>query len=102
MYRSVEEDETQTDGSGEWESSWLGVVWESQREREGEGGRRGGGVSGSVLLQDQGLQLIGRAEQEGGRLAVAGDELPHGRDLCWAELCRGPATYDTSTPPVTV
>lgn len=36
VYRSVEEDETQTDGSGEWESSWLGVVWESQRERERE------------------------------------------------------------------
>ena len=45
----------------------------------------------SVLLQDEVLQLVCRAEQEGGRLPVAGDQLTHGRDLRLAELGRSPA-----------
>ena len=45
----------------------------------------------SVLLQDEVLQLVCRAQQEGGRLPVAGDQLTHGRDLRLAELGRRPA-----------
>lgn len=52
----------------------------------------------SVLLQDEVLQLVGRAQQEGGRLSVAGDQLPHGRDLRLAELSGGPASSGPSGP----
>lgn len=42
--------------------------------------------SGSVLLQDQVLQLVCWAQQEGRRLPVSCDELPHRRHLGRAEL----------------
>ena len=54
--------------------------------------------SGSVLLQDEVLQLVRGAQQEGGGLPVAGDELPHRRDLRGTELGRCPAP----TPPLAV
>lgn len=54
---------------------------------------------GSVLLQDEVLQLVCRAEQEGGRLPVAGDQLTHGRDLWLAELGGGPAPSRTPAAP---
>jgi hypothetical protein len=38
------------------------------------------------LHLQQVLQLVGRAQQEGGRLAVARDQLSHGPDLGGAEL----------------
>ncbi|TNN87785.1 hypothetical protein EYF80_002132 [Liparis tanakae] len=54
-----------------------------------------------VLLQDEVLQLVCRAQQEGGRLPVAGDQLTHGCDLRLAELCRCPAPSSTSAAPPT-
>lgn len=53
--------------------------------------------SDSVLLQDQVLQLIRRAEQEGGGLPVSCDELPHRRDLRRAELSRSSAAAASLT-----
>lgn len=55
-------------------------------DRPGEGSRHGFFGSDSVLLQDQVLQLVRRAEQEGGGLPVSCDELPDRRDLRRAEL----------------
>lgn len=40
-----------------------------------------------ILLEDEVLQLVCRAEQEGSRLPVAGDQLTHSCDLWLAELC---------------
>ena len=60
-------------------------------DRRGGGGSWHGLAHYSVLLQDQVFQLVGRAEEEGRRLPVPGDELPHRRDLRGAELGRGPA-----------
>lgn len=51
----------------------------------------------SVLLQDQVLQLVRRAEQEGGGLPVSCDELPHRRDLWRAELSRSSAAAASLT-----
>lgn len=72
-------------------------VWDTRRpgQAEGEAGVGGGEEAlarfGSVLLQDQVFQLVRRTEQEGCRLSVARDELPHRRHLRGAELGRGPA-----------
>lgn len=48
--------------------------------------RPGEGPPSSVLLQDQALQLVRRAQEEGGGLPVSRDELPDRRDLRRAEL----------------
>lgn len=53
--------------------------------------------SDSVLLQDQVLQLVRRAEQEGGGLPVSCDELPHCRDLRRTELSRSSAAAASLT-----